>query len=328
MMEYGASFTVIALFSQGITGDNGMKRNVVQRRVAGGRVGLGCVLIVVLAGLGCGVPGTAPVSSEPLQVTASIAPLGWLVKEVGGDDITVSVLATAAQDPHMFEPTPKQMMALGKTSALFTVGTLPFEQMLVRKLEQTAIETRIVQTVEDAGVHAHDAHHGHEHGDDPHVWLSPDIVSKQVVQIADTLAALFPQYADRFHQNEARLQRQFAEECARIAERLKSCQGRSVWVVHPAYGHFLETFGLHQYPLEQEGKLPAPRQLQDYIAEAQQQKVHRIFVQPQQDTKQAKALAQAISGELVSIDPLHPNILETFERLTQEILRVHEKERR
>ena len=53
-----------------------------------------------------------------LQVVASIEPLSYFVKRIGGTHVDVSVMVPPGGNPHSYEPTPRQMVRLGK-AALF-----------------------------------------------------------------------------------------------------------------------------------------------------------------------------------------------------------------
>ena len=50
--------------------------------------------------------------ASPLQIFVSIPPQKWLVEQVGGKLVSTHVLVDRGQEPHNFEPTPKQVAAL------------------------------------------------------------------------------------------------------------------------------------------------------------------------------------------------------------------------
>jgi len=61
---------------------------------------------------------------------------------------------------------------------------------------------------------------------------------------------------------------------------------------------------LIQKTVEIEGKSPTPKQLQHLIAAAKKDGARVIFSQPQFDPKSAEAVARAIGGTVVPLDPL------------------------
>ena len=109
-------------------------------------------------------------SAKPV-VIASIAPVGYLAKAVGGDKIEVQSLAKG--DVHSYEPKPNDMKAVAKAS-LFIAAGLEFEEAWIPRFKASAKNLVVVQS--DAKIaklkeeHAgHDEEHGeHEAKDDKH----------------------------------------------------------------------------------------------------------------------------------------------------------------
>ena len=85
-------------------------------------------------------------------------------------------------------------------------------------------------------------------------------------------------------------------------------------VYHPAWGYFANTYGLNQIPIEVEGKKPKPAQLKRLIEYARHHGIKIIFTQPQVSDQNAKIIAKAIDGEVVSADPLAYNWTENIRK--------------
>ena len=64
---------------------------------------------------------------------------------------------------------------------------------------------------------------------------------------------------------------------------------------------------------------PGPRHLAKLIAEAKRQNVKVIFVEPQFDEKSARAMAEAIGGAVVPLDPLGENYMKNMEKIAESI---------
>lgn len=80
--------------------------------------------------------------------------------------------------------------------------------------------------------------------------------------------------------------------------------GMEFMVFHPAWGYFADAYGLHQVPIEIEGKDPKPAQLKHLIEHAKEHGIKVIFVQPQFSIQSAETIANAIGGEVVFANPL------------------------
>ena len=99
-------------------------------------------------------------SAKPV-VIASIAPVGYLAKAVGGDKIEVQSLAKG--DVHSYEPKPNDMKAVAKAS-LFIAAGLEFEEAWIPRFKASAKNLVVVQS--DAKIaklkEEHSGHSGHD----------------------------------------------------------------------------------------------------------------------------------------------------------------------
>ena len=302
--------------------------------------------------------GAARAEGAPrLKVFVSILPQATFVERVGGTHVEVGVLVGPGQNPHAFEPSPKQMARLADARLLFTIGW-PFEKLLAEKALSVNPALRLVDT--RAGVPlrrmtadeaAHDEHDGHdEHGKhdekpglpgrspgpaaakpgreehapaagepDPHVWMNPRNVKIMAATIAAALAEADPAHAADYARNCKDFQADLDRVDAKIAAALAPLKGRPMLVFHPAFGYFADAYGLRQMPVEIEGKEPSARQLADLIDKARAAGARVIFVQPQFSTKTAEAVARAIGGAVVPIDDLSPDYLANLEAIAGRI---------
>ena len=158
--------------------------------------------------------GLVSLMAKPL-VSVSILPQEYFVKQIAGDTLEVNVLVGAGADPHTYEPKPKQMANLEKSSLYFAIG-IEFEEAWLPKFSKSYPNLQIIPTQngierikfqahhhdeddEHEGPHnghgEHEAHHDHEghhhhhhHGEfDPHIWLDPVLVKTQAKNILDAL---------------------------------------------------------------------------------------------------------------------------------------------
>ncbi len=283
-------------------------------------------LVACLLGSGCG-PGSPP-NDGRVRVYAGIEPVAWLVRRVAGPEVDVQVLVPAGQDPHTFEPTPRQVTALGQASHFFKVG-IPLEDRLLEKLCQNRPELEVVDTA--AGIQrrplcadAHDHDHGHGHAcessnGDPHVWLAPGLLKVQAANIAEALCRADPDRAGQYTENCDALVAELDALDGRIRRRLAPHAGKAFYVFHPSYGYFADAYGLRQEAVEVEGRSPTPRQLLELIQRAKADGVRVIFAQPQFDQRSAEAVASAIGGTVLNIDPLAADVPANLEAMSEKI---------
>ncbi|WP_218915039.1 metal ABC transporter solute-binding protein, Zn/Mn family [Desulfurivibrio alkaliphilus] len=275
--------------------------------------------------------GPATAAAAELRVITGIAPLSFLVAEIGGERVRVGTLIPPGQDPHTFEPRPGQVTELARADIFFALN-MPFERtLLARTPQQQGSGPQIIDVSRNIDKlpmpehhHDHDHRHGegaaHRHGElDPHIWLGPEellIISRHIL---NGLSAADPDHAAHYQAAHERLRQRIKELHARNQARLAPLAGQTFFVYHPAFGYFAAAYDLQQKPVEIAGKSPTPRQLIALIEAARREGVRVVFTQPQFDRRSADAVARAIDGRVVMLDPLAADVLRNLEQMASVI---------
>ena len=89
-------------------------------------------------------------------------------------------------------------------------------------------------------------------------------------------------------------------------------------VFHTSWGTFADTYGLHQVPIEIEGKSPKPAQLKQLIEQARASRIKVIFAQPQFSSKSAQQIARAMGGRVAVADPLAEDWATNLRQIAEE----------
>ena len=98
------------------------------------------VFLSVFHVLACSSAGSA----EKIAVTVGIAPVGYMVEQVAGERVDVTVMLPSDADPHTYEPMPGQLISLSKASLYVACGA-PFEEAwLDRILEKLRVPKEIL----------------------------------------------------------------------------------------------------------------------------------------------------------------------------------------
>jgi zinc transport system substrate-binding protein len=90
-------------------------------------------------------------------------------------------------------------------------------------------------------------------------------------------------------------------------------------VFHPAWSYFAETYGLEQISIEQQGKEPGPRTLQEIINRGKKLDIKAIFVQKQFGLSVAQKVAKMIGATVREMDPLAENYFENMRQTAKAI---------
>lgn len=206
-------------------------------------VALGVATAMVAAALaGCGSDDTS--SSTP-TIVVTTPMLGSLVSELVGDRATVNVLMPNGADPHEYQPSAKDVEALGRADLVVENG-LKLEEGLEDALARARDDgVRIFTATDHVTLRpfgADDAQEIAEHGpDDPHIWTSPIAMREMVTALAPALASeLDIDVAARASDLEERLtalDAQITETLAPIpADRRKLVTG------HESLGYFAQRY--------------------------------------------------------------------------------------
>lgn len=272
---------------------------------------------------GCGKPVT-PASDTRLPVFAGIPPIGFLVEQIGGPHVKVDVLVRPGQDPHTFEATPKQVAAISRAKLFFQVG-MPFESVLLEKIQAGDARLIVVDVTHGVkkrplgGPCKHEADHDHDKAFDPHVWLSPALLKIQAKNIAASLAKADPANEASYNKNLAALVERLDALDRKTREMLAPYRGRAFYVFHPGFGYFADAYGLKEEVVEVGGQEPSAKHLRELSLKAKAEGVKTIFVQPQYDPKNMKAIADALGGRATTINGLDANVLADIEDIAQKI---------
>lgn len=78
------------------------------------------IRIIIFGLLSLGL--TAPAHAQPLQLCATVPELGSLAREVGGEQLAVTVFATGTEDAHFVVPKPSFITALSRCDAYVQIG--------------------------------------------------------------------------------------------------------------------------------------------------------------------------------------------------------------
>jgi zinc transport system substrate-binding protein len=260
-------------------------------------------------------------------ISVTIEPQRYFAEMIVGDNFKINTIVPPGTSPETYDPTPSQMIALGKSTLYFKVGYLGFEKAWGKTLEENNADVEVVNTSHEiilieGGAHNieidHQHHDGHDHsGIDPHTWSSPKSALIMAENMLNALVMTDVENQKMYRDNFKVLQEEIIETDLKIASLLENAPVKSFIIYHPALGYFARDYNLTQYSIEFEGKNPSPQQLKKMIDFAHEQGVKTIFVQKGFDMKNAESLAKEVGASIHSIDPLSYNWSEELIRIAE-----------
>lgn len=204
------------------------------RRTAAILVGL------ALSGLLC---VTDLVGEERLHVVATTTIVGDVVSRLGGDHIDVTVLIPVNADPHAFEATPRDLVAIAEADIVFINGA-DLEIDLEPMLENAT--GPVIAVSEGIPLRSFEEHpHG---GVDPHVWFDPTLVMIWVEKIRETLGALDPAHAADYRANANNYRTELVTLDTWIQDQVDrvASDRRELVTDHGVLGYFAARYGFEQ----------------------------------------------------------------------------------
>ncbi len=245
---------------------------------------------LLLAGL---IP-SLPVAAEP-QLLATIRPLQLIAIAVTGDPARVDLLIEPNQSHHDYQLRPSDRMRLQQADLVLWIGPA-LEGFLRQPLAAVPVDRQLM--LGDDLPEMHDHHdHGHEHGADGHLWLDPERAIAMAAAIAARLGELEPAQRERWQRNSAR----FAEQLRQVDTGLKATFAalpapRRYLVLHDAYGHFEQHYGLQRtatWAVTPE-QAPGARHLLQLQAQIDGDAIGCVFTEPQFEPR---ALQTMLAGK-------------------------------
>ncbi len=133
----------------------------------------------------------------PIQATVTVGMVADLVREIGGEQVTVKQLLGSGVDPHLYKPTRDDVSSLMKADIVFFNG-LMLEGKMAETLHKLAEKKRSVAVAERLSAErlGHSAA-AHEHPD-PHVWMDVSLWSEVAQVIGDELSQYDPANAEQY----------------------------------------------------------------------------------------------------------------------------------
>jgi len=193
-----------------------------------------------------------------IDVVASTNVYGQLVEDIAGDLVDVtSIITSNAQDPHSFEASAQDQLAVADADLIIENGG-GYDPFIDGLIESSGTGATVLTAVEFSsewtGGSAHDdsAHdegedadeHEHVEGFNEHVWYDPHAMSDLVVAVASELSLLSPDDADAFTSAADALAAEIATLEASLAEIEAAHAGEDVFVTEPIPYYLIKGAGL------------------------------------------------------------------------------------
>jgi len=269
------------------------------------------------------------IQHDGLLIAVSIPPQAWFVSQIAGDNAQAMILVPPGQNPHNYEPAPRQIQSLALADAWILSGS-EFEISLRPKIESLFPDLLIIDGVEGVNFrlledHDHDDQFAHHTPHSPlptlhydrHTWLGRDPAIILAFHTARTLSLLDNENEIYYYERYGKLINVIEDTFNELRIILAPLKGGNIFVYHPSFGYFLDEFGIIQEAVETGGKEPTPQQLYRLMEMINEEKPAAIFVQTQFPVNAARTLAASAGAQVIELDPLAQDWLENIRHMGQ-----------
>ncbi|WP_215146156.1 metal ABC transporter solute-binding protein, Zn/Mn family [Exiguobacterium qingdaonense] len=261
---------------------------------------------------GCQTGNSVSEDDEKIQAVATIAQIGDVIQEVGGEYVEVKTLMGPGTDPHLYEPVSSDMEAMDQAEVIFYNGhhlegqmIEIFEKMNEQKptvaVAESIPEDKLLSDVEDSTLY------------DPHVWFDVELWMSAVDQVTAGLIEADPENESTYESNADAYKEELMELDAYATEKLADIpsESRVLVTAHDAFNYFgeaydMEVLGLQGISTESEYGLNDIERIINTLIE---RNVKAVFVESSVSEKSINAVIEGaaekghdvkIGGELYS----------------------------
>ena len=233
------------------------------------------------------------------RLVATIYPLAFFARQVGGDRVDVVSLVPTGVEPHDWEPKPSTLKVLD-TARVFVyngAGLEPWVPKVLRSLGNRGL----IPVEASQGLELLEG----EEGQDPHIWLDPVYSQHIVRRIADALAQADPAGRATYDAN-ARILVGELQKLDAAYQRLAACPRKAIVVSHAFFAYPAKRYGLQQIALmglapEAE---PSPKAMAEIARYVREQGIRYVFYETLVSDKVARALARETGARTLVLNPI------------------------
>ncbi|MGI0492671.1 metal ABC transporter solute-binding protein, Zn/Mn family [Alkalinema pantanalense CENA528] len=202
---------------------------------------MGSLLAIGL--VSCRITGSSPQEPRKPRVVATSTILADLTHRIGQDAIDLQGILKPGDDPHTYEPIPRDTVTLEKADLVLYNG-YNLEPGLIRLMQANALKAKKVPVGEVVTPLKLDKEG--ERVPDPHVWGNAQNAMRMVTVIRDELIKLQPHNRDRFTQNAQALLSELQRLDRWIAAQIQTLppEKRKLVTTHDAFQYYAQAYGL------------------------------------------------------------------------------------
>ena len=256
----------------------------------------------------------AATGADKLKVVTTIPDLADMTRQIGGDQVDVTSLATGVEDIHAVPMKPSFAVTLNRADAVVLLG-LEAEHAFLPALLEAARNPKILRDTPgyiDCSIYITpldvptriDRSLGDVHPmGNPHYNVDPVMGKEAARAIADGLSRLRPEHEADFKKNLAAFEAKLDAAIARWEREAAPLRGKKLVSYHPDLIYFAERFGMEPVGTIEirAGVDPTPGHIADLEERMRREKVDLVVRELHYPAGLAETVARATGAKLVEL---------------------------
>ena len=230
-----------------------------------------------------------------LKVVATTGMIADLIKNIGGDSITVEALMGPGVDPHLYKATQGDLVKLRKAHLIFYNG-LHLEGKMGEVLENFKTVKGVIAVASAINEDSLLSDPNYEDAPDPHIWFDVKLWSSTINNIVEKLSMSAPTAKTYFEENARLYLKELNELDNWVSSEISSIppENRILITAHDAFHYFgkaydIEVRGLQGISTLSEFGLRDRVDLVNYIIE---NKIKAVFVETSVSEKNIQSIIE------------------------------------
>ena len=246
-------------------------------------------------------------SSKKETIAASTFSLYDISKNIVADTLEVFMILPFGVDVHSYEPTPRQMIKILKSSLVLYSGAGLEPWIDGFSFKNRALDMSSVVELKELNEHNHheDTHHKHERVD-PHYWLNIQNMITATDYITKELINLFPKHKNLYMKNRDNYIKMLKNLDEEYKKKLSICQLDTIIVNHNAFSYLASRYGFEVEALSglSPEAEPSAKSMVKLIRHVKEHKVSTIFFESFVSDKAIKGIANEANIVCDVLQPL------------------------
>ena len=245
--------------------------------------------------------------NDKLNVYTSFYAIYDFTSKIGGDKINLKCLIPSGYEPHDWEPSVKDMLELENTDIFFYngAGMENFIEKIKNSIDSNNLKYVELSTAAELIKN--------ENGiNDPHIWLNPHNVIKEMEMIKNTLSKYDSDNAEYYEKNFNEQKEKLEKLDTDFLNAVSKFKTKNIITSHEAYGYLCDAYSLNQIGIEglMAESEPSPSKMAEITEYIKNNNIKYIFYEELLNPKTTQIISDETGCQLLE--------LSAFEGLTEE----------